>query len=62
MGKMPDQFAKAGARSEPKFFREDLKLDWPHAKASRQSKMNVRATRSLQVRLHPTNFLQLDLH
>lgn len=49
MGKMPDRFAKAGARSKPEFFREDSKLDWPRAKASRQSKKDVRATRSLQV-------------
>lgn len=49
MGKMPDRFARAGARSKPEFFKEGCKLDWPKAKASRQSKKDVRATRSLQV-------------
>lgn len=49
MGKMPDRFARAGARTKPEFFKEGAKLDWPKAKASRQSKKDVRATRSLQV-------------
>ncbi|TFK40262.1 CMGC/CLK protein kinase [Crucibulum laeve] len=47
MGKMPERFARAGARSKPEFFREGAKLDWPKAKASRQSKKDVRATRPL---------------
>lgn len=50
MGKMPDRFARAGARTKPEFFKDGAKLDWPKAKASRQSKKDVRATRSLQVR------------
>lgn len=50
MGKMPDRFARAGARSKPEFFKEGAKLDWPKAKASRQSKKDVRATRPLSVR------------
>lgn len=49
MGKMPDRFARAGARSQPEFFKEGAKLDWPKPKASRQSKKDVRATRSLSV-------------
>lgn len=49
MGKMPDRFARAGARSKPEFFKEGVKLDWPKPKASRQSKKDVRATRPLQV-------------
>lgn len=49
MGKMPDRFSRAGARTKPEFFKEGAKLDWPKAKASRQSKKDVRATRSLQV-------------
>ncbi|KAG6864367.1 hypothetical protein C0991_010161 [Blastosporella zonata] len=48
MGKMPLRFASAGARSKPEFFKDGGKLDWPKAKASRQSKKEVRATRSLQ--------------
>src|SRR5258708_14513527 len=61
MGKMPDRFARAGARSKPEFFREGHKLDWPKAKATRQSKKDVKPTRPLQVRhillfytFHPT--------
>lgn len=49
MGKMPDRFARAGARSKPEFFKDAAKLDWPKAKASRQSKKDVRATRPLAV-------------
>ncbi|KAJ3970394.1 CMGC/CLK protein kinase [Lentinula raphanica] len=47
MGKMPDQLARAGARSKPEFFKEGSRLDWPKPKASRQSKKDVRATRPL---------------
>ncbi|KAJ6570181.1 kinase-like domain-containing protein [Mycena vulgaris] len=47
MGKMPDRFARAGARSKPEFFKDNVRLDWPKAKASRQSKKEVRATRPL---------------
>jgi dual-specificity kinase len=49
MGKMPERFARAGARSKPEFFKEGAKLDWPKPKASRQSKKDVRATRPLHV-------------
>ena len=52
MGKMPDRFARAGARSKPEFFKEGSRLDWPKPKASRQSKKDVRATKSLVVILH----------
>ncbi|KAJ7056618.1 kinase-like domain-containing protein [Mycena amicta] len=41
MGKMPERFARAGARSKPEFFKENVRLDWPKAKASRQSKKDV---------------------
>ncbi|KAJ7220092.1 CMGC/CLK protein kinase [Mycena pura] len=47
MGKMPERFARAGARSKPEFFKDNVRLDWPKAKASRQSKKEVRATRPL---------------
>ncbi|KAK7044225.1 serine threonine protein kinase CMGC group [Paramarasmius palmivorus] len=48
MGKMPDRFARAGARSKPEFFKEGAKLDWPKAKSSsRQSKKDVRSVRPL---------------
>lgn len=50
MGKMPDRFARAGARCKPEFFKEGGKLDWPKAKATRQSKKDVRACRPLLVR------------
>lgn len=49
MGKMPERFAKLGARTKPEFFKEGCKLDWPKPKATRQSKKDVRATRSLAV-------------
>lgn len=49
MGKMPERFARAGARSKPEYFKEGSKLDWPKPKASRQSRKEVRACRSLQV-------------
>lgn len=49
MGKMPDRFARAGARSKSEFFKEGYKLDWPKPKATRQSKKDVKATRPLQV-------------
>jgi len=52
MGKMPERFARAGARSKPEFFKDGSRLDWPKPKASRQSKKDVRATRSLQVISH----------
>ncbi|KZT29907.1 CMGC/CLK protein kinase [Neolentinus lepideus HHB14362 ss-1] len=64
MGKMPDRFARAGARSKPEFFKDGAKLDWPKAKASRQSKKDVRACRSLQEIITPTDTLNkhfLDL-
>jgi len=49
MGKIPERFARAGARSKPDFFKEGGKLDWPKPKATRQSKKDVKATRPLQV-------------
>ena len=51
MGKMPERFARSGARAKPEYFKEGSKLDWPKPKASRQSKKDVRSCRSLQVRL-----------
>ncbi|KAG2341340.1 kinase-like protein [Suillus weaverae] len=48
MGKMPDRFARLGARAKPEFFKDGARLDWPKPKASRQSKKDVRATRPLQ--------------
>ncbi|TFY75591.1 hypothetical protein EWM64_g8420 [Hericium alpestre] len=65
MGKMPDRFARAGARSKPEFFKEGNKLDWPKPKSTtRQSKKEVRATRSLQEiipQTDPINRQFLDL-
>ncbi|KAI6039818.1 kinase-like domain-containing protein [Pisolithus marmoratus] len=55
MGKMPERFARAGARSKPEFFKEGARLDWPKPKASRQSKKDVRATRPLQDVIPPTD-------
>lgn len=64
MGKMPERFARAGARSKPEFFKEGARLDWPKPKASRQSKKDVRATRPLQDVIPPTDHMNrqfLDL-
>ena len=47
---MPERFARSGARAKPEYFKEGSKLDWPKPKATRQSKKEVRACRSLQVR------------
>lgn len=55
MGKMPERFARLGARSKPEFFKEGSKLDWPKPKATRQSKKDVRATRSLAVSHCPSH-------
>lgn len=49
MGKMPDRFARAGARSKPEFFKDGSRLDWPKPKATRQSKKDVRSCRPLPV-------------
>ncbi|KDQ53202.1 hypothetical protein JAAARDRAFT_137486 [Jaapia argillacea MUCL 33604] len=64
MGKMPDRFARAGSRSKPEFFKEGSKLDWPKPKASRQSKKDVKACRTLQEIIQPTDIVNkhfLDL-
>ncbi|KAF6757242.1 CMGC/CLK protein kinase [Ephemerocybe angulata] len=55
MGKMPERFARSGARSKPEFFKDGAKLDWPKAKASRQSKKDVRATRPIADVIPPTD-------
>ncbi|TCD63570.1 dual specificity protein kinase kns1, partial [Steccherinum ochraceum] len=48
MDKMPERFARAGARTKPEFFKEGSKLDFPKNKiTSRQSRKEVRATKSL---------------
>jgi dual-specificity kinase len=57
MGKMPDRFARVGARSKPDFFKEGSKLDWPKPKASRQSKKDVRATRPLADVITPSDLI-----
>ncbi len=49
MGKMPERFSRAGARVKPEYFKEGGRLAWPQAKATRQSRKEVRACRSLQV-------------
>ncbi|KAI0050465.1 CMGC CLK protein kinase [Auriscalpium vulgare] len=64
MGKMPERFGRAGARSKPEYFKEGNKLDWPKPKATKQSKKEVRATRSLQEIIPPTDIINrhfLDL-
>ncbi|KAI0032520.1 CMGC CLK protein kinase [Vararia minispora EC-137] len=55
MGKMPDRFSRAGARAKPEYFREGCKLAWPSPKTTRQSKKEVRTTKSLQDIITPTD-------
>ncbi|KAI0784188.1 CMGC CLK protein kinase [Abortiporus biennis] len=55
MGKMPERFARSGARSKPEYFKEGCKLDWPKPKATRQSRKEVRACRSLMDIISPTD-------
>ena len=57
MGKMPERFSRAGSRSKPEFFKDGNKLDWPKPRVSRQSRRDVKATRSLQVGVHYSCFL-----
>ncbi|KAF7976596.1 hypothetical protein HWV62_2252 [Athelia sp. TMB] len=57
MGKMPERFARAGLRAKPEFFKDGCKLDWPKAKATRQSKKDVRATRSLADVIPPQDII-----
>lgn len=60
MGRMPERFGRQGARSKPEYFKEGPRLDWPKPKASRQSKKDVRACRSLAVSVHM--YLPLIIH
>ncbi|KAF4613591.1 hypothetical protein D9613_007897 [Agrocybe pediades] len=60
MGKMPERFARAGARSKPEFFKDGAKLDWPKPKASRQSKKDVRATRPLSEVIPETDHINVQ--
>ncbi|KAL5485801.1 LKH1 [Sanghuangporus weigelae] len=58
IGPMPERFARAGARNKPEFFKEGTnKLNWPPKKASRQSRKDVRATRSLQEIIPPVDYI-----
>jgi dual-specificity kinase len=49
MGKMPENLAREAVNHKPEFFKEGPKLNWPSPKTSKQSRKDVRATRSLQV-------------
>lgn len=63
MGPMPERFARAGARNKPEFFKDGTnKLNWPPKKASRQSRKDVRATRSLEVRAPYFQFSERHHH
>jgi dual-specificity kinase len=61
MGKIPERFARAGARSKPDFFKEGGKLDWPKPKVTRQSKKDVKAARPLQVSRNSSLFIIISL-
>jgi hypothetical protein len=49
MGKMPENVAREAINHKPEFFKEGPKLNWPLPKTTKQSRKDVRATRSLQV-------------
>lgn len=49
MGRMPERFARKGAAQKTEYFKENYKLDWPPAKATKQSKKDVKATKALEV-------------
>lgn len=51
MGRMPERFARRGTSQKAEYFKENYKLDWPPAKATKQSKKDVKATKSLEVGL-----------
>jgi dual-specificity kinase len=51
MGPMSDRFARQGTTQKAEYFKGHNKLDWPPAKATRQSKKDVKATKALEVRL-----------
>jgi dual-specificity kinase len=54
MGRLPDRFARAGARTKPEFFMPGTcKLDWPKPKISRQSKKDVKAVKKLHETIPP---------
>src|SRR5882757_1580732 len=51
MGKMPENVAREAVNHKPEFFKDGPKLNWPLPKTTKQSRKDVRATRSLQVSL-----------
>ncbi|KAH7106580.1 kinase-like domain-containing protein [Auriculariales sp. MPI-PUGE-AT-0066] len=60
MGKMPDRFAKSGHRSKAEFFKETtigVRVAWPPVKATKQSKKEVKATRSLDQVVPPLDLI-----
>ena len=57
MGRIPDRFARKGAVQKAEYFRENHKLDWPPAKATKQSKKDVKSTKGLEVCLARIEFV-----
>ena len=51
MGRMPERFARKGATQKTEYFKDSSRLDWPPAKATKQSRKDVKATKPLEVRL-----------
>jgi dual-specificity kinase len=49
MGKMPENVAREAVNHKPEFFKEGPRLHWPSPKTTKQSRKDVRATRSLPV-------------
>jgi dual-specificity kinase len=57
MGRLPEQFARAGARSKPEFFKPGAKLDWPKPKVSKQSRKDVKSTKPLRDVIPPIDLI-----
>lgn len=49
MGPMSQTFKATGRRNKPEFFRSNGQLDWPKARASKQSKKDISKMKPLEV-------------
>lgn len=59
MGKMPENVAREAVNHKPEFFKEGPKLNWPSPKTTKQSRKDVRATRSLQEIIPQTDMINV---
>ncbi|KAN0120967.1 Protein kinase-like domain containing protein [Russula decolorans] len=59
MGKMPENVAREAVNHKPEFFKDGPKLNWPSPKTTKQSRKDVRATRSLQEIIPQTDMINV---